>query len=161
MPCPNCPETKILNAMSQGTFIHPVLDRTELMLTQAWIAEVRPEQQQLVRDLIKTIQALKHPYTIPLDSQLINLITAANEVSAQILCFYCRGATYWGMVQKIKVHWHMERGEYGAALKLEVWSDVMKWIWMARAAWVRLLRPKLSQLIRRSPTKKKVPLNPN
>lgn len=147
MPCPDCP--KHGDTPTRSVLLHPVLDGAELFLTSAWISEVRLEQQELVESLIKAIQALKHPYVIPLEAQLKNLLSVAKQVGLQIPCPNCQAATYWGMVMKVKVHWHMQRGEYWQAFKLEIESDVKKWLWMGRALWVRLLRPKLSHFARR------------
>lgn len=140
MPCKGCPNN---GKSANPVLMHPVLDQTIFFLTKLWITEVRAEQRESLKDLIETLQALKHPYVIPLCDQFENLRDVANEISQRVPCFYCQGATYWGMVQKVQVHLHMERGEYWQAFKLELESDAKKWYWMIRAAWLRLIRPRI------------------
>lgn len=137
MPCLNCGKE---NA-AKGTRLHPVLDSVELLLSSAWVAEVRLEQREFVRDLIKTIQALKHPYVIPLETQLENLFMIANEVSLQIPCFKCQAVWYHEITRKIQVRYLLEKGKRKEAVWLWLRSEFWGKIWALRALPILLRKP--------------------
>jgi uncharacterized membrane protein (GlpM family) len=122
-----------------------VLDRIVLLCDRAWISEVGPEKREFIQKVKAIIQGLQSPYVVPLGDQLRNLMDAAAFVAGGIQCYFCYKASMWGMVQKVRVHWLMEQGEYSAAIKLKIEADAKEWFWMILAAWVRLILPKLSR----------------
>lgn len=124
MGCPQCPEPKT-SAQNRTIIVHPILDRTELFLTGAWISEIRPEQKEFVTDLIHAIQALKNPYTVPLEAQLSNLLEVSYMVGGAISCEKCRAVWVQEIARKIQVRWHLERGERKKAV----------WLWIRAEFW--------------------------
>jgi len=147
MPCHGCGKQGT-QQLSKG--LNSNLDVAVTALTAAWITDVDPEQREQCSKLIQGIQLLAHPHPIPLDMQFQSLHQVNGQVTAKVLCRYCRMFTYYDMVKSAEVHWRLARGERYLAFKCYLEKEVKKYYWLAPA---RLLQPilvdPLSRCIRR------------
>jgi hypothetical protein len=130
MPCGDCGKT---DKTAQPMLMHPVLDRVELMLQQAWISEIRPEQRELVTQLIHAIQALKNPYTVPLEAQLQNLLESSYTVGSEIPCWKCRKAWLQDVTANIQIRLLLEQGKLRKAAWLYVKKEIYGKYWLLRS----------------------------
>ena len=133
MPCPDCGMKIGAIPKTQSRPIHPFLDRTELGLQAAWATETTPEHRLLVKELIKAVQSLKNPYTVPLELQLVNLLEISCSVGAEIPCGKCRKAWRWDVAANIQIRLLLERGKRRQAAWLYIKKEFGGKYWLLRA----------------------------
>lgn len=133
-----------------GIQYFPGLDQLDNALARAYI-EVPIEHREKIDLMQKLVHKIRSETSPPTGAQwdLIIFVLSA-KIMPFISCKYCRTATWLHLGSGVRPHMLFEEGQYLKGTLLMMKLDALKYWWMMKAGYHRLLSPWFNRRIRRS-----------
>ena len=148
MPCSDCVKKQQVQAQTLTRQFFPGLDSLDMALTIAY-TEVPVQHRENIDLMRQLVQKMRLQSAIPSEAQWNALLfVLQTKILPYINCPYCRTVTYLHLGSGIRVHMLFEAGKYLEGTKLMIRLDVLKYWWMLKAGYYRLLQPKILKVFK-------------